>query len=66
MSDSRTPLPTSLWGFAMSLIACAVALSVLVDVIASTWRWLLLIVGAVGLVALAIMAARWWWHRNRW
>lgn len=66
MSDSKTPRPTSLWGFVMWLLGCAVALWIVVKIIESTWGWLLIIAGTVLLAAVLVLIVRRWWHRGRW
>jgi cytochrome c biogenesis protein CcdA len=66
MSDSKKPRPSKLWGFALSLLACAVALWIMVKVLESTWGWLLIIAGVIALVTTAVLVFRWSWQRNRW
>jgi len=66
MSDGKTPRPSSLWGFALSLLACAAAIWMLVKVIEATWGWLLVIIGVIALIATALVLIRHWMNRRYW
>lgn len=63
LSDSRRSLSGSLLRCGAGLIAIAIGLRWIVDVIRSAWMWL---VGGLVVVAVIIVLAAWWRNRNLW
>lgn len=64
-NDSKNSLSSSLWRVATAVLGSVVAVWLAIKLIQQIWLSLLLVIAVILVIAVALMALRWWLGR-RW